>query len=291
MHLVCFGLGYVGLRLARALVADGWTVTGTVRDPARAAQLCAPGLEVLAFDGAANNPALCERLAAASHVLGSIPPEDDGEDPALGALAAAGALPALRWAGYLSTTGVYGDTGGAWVDEDSPLQPHHDKAGRRVAAEAAWQDWHARTGVPLDILRLAGIYGPGRSPLDQVREGRARRIVKPDQVFSRIHVDDIVAAIRACIARPNGVRTFNICDDEPAPPQDVIAHAAALAGVDPPPEEPYETAELSPTARRFYAANRRVSSARIKVALGLAWRYPTYRSGLQALALADHSNR
>ncbi|MEZ5669905.1 MAG: SDR family oxidoreductase [Alphaproteobacteria bacterium] len=297
MHLVCFGLGYVGAHLARALVADGWQVTGTVRDPARAAALSGPGLAMLAYDGATVGEALAARLAAATHLLGSIPPdeaaggEDTGGDPALRALAAAGTPPRLAWAGYLSTTGVYGDTGGAWVDEDSPAAPADAKAAARLAAEAAWRRWQAHSGIALDILRLAGIYGPGRSALDAVREGRARRIVKPGQVFSRIHVDDIVAAVRACIARPDGLRVFNVCDDEPAPPQDVTAFACALAGVAPPAEEPFETAALGPAARRFYAANRRVSSARIKAALGLAWRHPTYRSGLQALALADHANR
>lgn len=292
MHLFCFGLGYVAIRLAKAMMAEGWAVAGTTRNPDKAAKLARIGVDAHVFAEGTPPDALAEALAPATHVVASIPPEDtsDDPDPAARALRAA-APPSLRWAGYLSSTGVYGDAGGDWVDEDTAPNPVNERAARRVAAEGAWRRYHESIGVPVDILRLAGIYGPGRSPLDQMREGRARRIVKPGQVFSRIHVDDIVLAIRACMDRPDGLRVFNICDDEPAPPQDVIAHACALLGVAPPPEEPFATADMSEAKRRFYSGNRRVSSARIKAALGLEWHYPTYRSGLRALAPHDRALR
>ena len=292
MHLFCFGLGYVAIRLAKALTADGWAVAGTTRNPDKAAKLARIGIDAHVLAEGTAPDALAEALAPATHVVASIPPDDTSDDPdlALRALRAA-AGPSLRWAGYLSSTGVYGDAGGDWVDEDTPPNPVNARAARRVAAEAAWRRYHQQTGTALDILRLAGIYGPARSALDQVREGRARRVVKPGQLFSRIHVDDIVLAVRACIAAPDGLRVFNICDDEPAPPQDVVAFAAALVGVDPPPEEPYEGAEISEAKRRFYSGNRRVSSARIKAALGLAWQHPDYRAGLRALAGHDQAGQ
>ena len=293
MFLFCFGLGYVAVRVGRALLADGWSVAGTVRDAAKAERLRAIGLEATAFDGGQLSPEMMRALEPATHILASIPPVDASHDPdpALRALRAVRRQAPLHWAGYLSTTGVYGDAGGGWVDEDTPVAPGHGKAANRVAAETAWTAYHRWSDVPVDIFRLAGIYGPGRSPLDAVRQGRARRIVKPDQVFSRIHVDDIVTAIRACVQRPNGLRTYNLCDDEPAPPQDVIAYACAMLGLDPPAEESFETAEMHDALRTFYSANRRVSSARIKRDHDLTWRHPTYRSGLQALALSDRANQ
>ncbi len=285
MHLFCFGLGYVAERLGRALMADGWTVAGTTRSPDRAAVLAEAGIAAQVWDGGAPDAAMADALARATHLLDSVPPRDDPAAPDL-ALAALGEGRRFAWAGYLSSTGVYGDAGGAWVDESAPVAPVNVRAGRRVAAEQAWARWHAATGTPVDILRLAGIYGPGRSILDALRAGRARRIVKPGQVFSRIHVDDIAAAIRACMAAPAGLRTFNLCDDEPAAQADVVAYGAALLGIAPPPEEDHATAAMSDTLRGMYAGCRRVSSARIKAELGLQWRYPSYRSGLEAVALA-----
>jgi nucleoside-diphosphate-sugar epimerase len=286
LHLFCFGLGYVAERLARVLVADGWTVGGTTRDPERQAALKAAGLEALLWAGGAPDAALSAALERATHVLDSIPPRDDPQAPdlALAALEALGRARPFTWAGYLSSTGVYGDAGGGWVDETTPVAPVNTRAGRRVAAEQAWARWHRATGTPVDILRLAGIYGPGRSILDALRAGRARRIVKPGQLFSRIHVDDIVAAVRACMASPGGLRTYNVCDDEPSPQPDVVAYGAALIGVEPPPEEDFATAAMSETMRGMYAGCRRVSAARIKRELGLEWRYPSYRSGLEAVA-------
>jgi nucleoside-diphosphate-sugar epimerase len=187
----------------------------------------------------------------------------------------------LTWVGYLSTTGVYGDRGGAWVDEADAVAPTMARTRRRVAAEGHW----LASGLPVHIFRLAGIYGPGagRNALDAVRGGRARRIVKTGQVFGRVHVDDIVQVLRASIARPNPGAIYNVADDEPAPPQDVIAFACQLLGVAPPPEMPFEAAELSPMARSFYADNRRVCNARIKRELGIKLRYPTYRDGLRVI--------
>ena len=188
-------------------------------------------------------------------------------------------VPTLRWAGYLGTTAVYGDRQGGWVDEETPLEPTLARADRRARAEAAWQG----SGLPVHIFRLAGIYGPGRNAFTNLRDGTARRIVKPGQVFSRIHVEDIATILEASMAQPRPGRIYNVCDDEPAPPQDVVAYAARLLGIEPPPEQAYETAQLSPMARTFYKDNRRVRNARIKEELGVRLAYPTYREGLQSL--------
>ena len=219
-------------------------------------------------------------------MLSSVPPRDAG-DPALEVLAAhAGDMPRLGWLGLLSTTGVYGDQGGAWVDEDAPLVPATHRGGLRAQQDAAWREAAARHGWPLHIFRLAGIYGPGRSAFDKLRDGTARRIVKPGQVFSRIHVDDIATVLLASFARPDPGTAYNVADDEPCPPQDVIAHAAGLLGLAPPPEIPFEAADLSPMARSFYADNKRISNARIKRALGVRLAHPDYRAGLQAILAA-----
>ena len=185
----------------------------------------------------------------------------------------------LAWIGYLGTTAVYGDRQGGWVDEETPIEPTLARADRRARAEAAW----LKSGLPVHIFRLAGIYGPGRNAFVNLKDGTARRIVKPGQVFSRIHVEDIATVLEASIARPRPGAIYNVCDDEPAPPQDVVAHAAELMGVAPPPEQPYETADLSPMARTFYKDNRRVRNERIKRELGVRLAYPTYREGLAAL--------
>jgi nucleoside-diphosphate-sugar epimerase len=198
------------------------------------------------------------------------------------------AIPNLAWLGYLSTTGVYGDRGGERVDETSELQPTSERGTRRVAAETAWLDLCRDRDVPVHFFRLAGIYGPGRSPFDALRAGTARRIDKPGQVFSRIHVDDLATVLRASMARPRPGAVYNVCDDEPASPAEVIAHAAALLGLPPLPLVPFEAAELSPMARSFYADNKRVSNALIKQELGVRLRYPSYRDGLPAI-LADES--
>jgi len=285
-RLFCFGLGYCALRLADAVLADGWTVAGTCREAAKRDDLRARGIEAHLFGGVA---ASLDRSAFAgtTHLLVSIPPGEAG-DPVLAAhggdLAATGTL---GWAGYLSTTGVYGDHGGGWVDENTPPRPGMARTRRRLAAERQWQDWGSAGAVPLHVFRLAGIYGPGRSVLDQLRAGTARRLAKPGHLFSRIHVDDIVAVLRASMARPNAGAVYNLCDDEPSSSADVVAYAAGLLGVEPPPEIPFGDAELSPMAQSFYAENRRVRNVRIKRDLGVALRYPDYRAGLKAVLVEE----
>ena len=233
---------------------------------------------------------LAPALARATHLLVSAAPDADG-DPVLNLAAEDIAAQAdkFEWAGYLSTTGVYGDHGGDWVDEDTPLAPSTERGRRRVAAETAWRALADDSRLPLHIFRLAGIYGPGRGPFSKVRAGTARRIIKEGQVFCRTHVDDIAQVLMASIARPNPVRAYNVCDDDPAPPQDVIAHAAKLLGLPLPPEIPFEEAHLSPMARSFYAESKKVRNDRIKDELGVRLLYPTYREGLAAL-LSDQSD-
>jgi nucleoside-diphosphate-sugar epimerase len=272
--LLCFGFGYSASTLARRLLARGWTVRGTSRDPAKRAT---DRVELFAFDRA--TPLPDEAFAGVTHLLTSIAPDEAGDAVLDVEGARLAALPALAWAGYLGTTAVYGDRGGAWVDESAELAPTSARGERRVAAERAWLD----SGLPAHVFRLAGIYGPGRSAVDQLRAGTARRIVKPGQVFSRIHVEDIATVLEASMARPNPGAVYNVCDDEPAPPQDVVAYAAERLGVPVPPGLPFETAELSPMARSFYADNRRVSNARIKRELDVRPTFPTYREGLDPL--------
>ena len=279
--LFCFGFGYTAAALAAQLDPAAWSLAGTRRHPATA-----PG--VVAFDGARRESVVATALRDTTHVLLSIPPTAEG-DPALHHHAAdIAALPSLRWIGYLSTIGVYGDTGGAWVDETGAVQPHSDRGERRARAEEAWRDFGRSTGKRVEIFRLPGIYGPGRSAIDQLRAGTARRIIKPGQVFNRIHVADIAAALACAMALASDrshlpFDTFNLVDDEPAPPQDVIAFAAILLGVPIPPDQPFDTASLSPMARSFYAESKRVSNARMKQVLGVSLRYPTYREGMRAI--------
>lgn len=270
-----FGLGFSGRVIARALMAAGWRVAGTTRS-GEAADL--PGIEVFAFDR--DHPLPQGALDGVTAVLSSVPPDSDG-DPVLDLCGDRLRAVAPAWAGYLSTTGIYGDCGGALVSEDTAPNPTLDRSRRRLAAEQAWQ----ASGLPVHVFRLAGIYGPGRSAIDSVRAGTARRIVKPGQVFSRIHVDDIAQTVLASLAAPNPGAAYNVCDDDPAPPQDVIAHACALLGIDAPPEIPWEQAKttLSPMALSFYADNKRVSNRRIKQELGVSLRYPDYRAGLSAI--------
>jgi nucleoside-diphosphate-sugar epimerase len=273
--LFCFGFGYTARVLARRLLAAGWTVRGTCRDPAAAGRF--DGVALVAFGR--ERPLPPGALDGVTHLVTSVPPDDLG-DPVLDAAGADLArLPGLAWAGYLGTTAVYGNRDGGWVDETSDLAPSSERGRRRVAAEQAW----LTSGLPTHVFRLAGIYGPGRSPVDQVRAGTARRIVKPGQVFSRIHVEDIATVLQASMARPNPGAVYNVCDDEPAPPQDVVAYAAVRLGRPVPPDLPYATAELSPMARSFYLDNRRVHNQRIKQELGVTLAFPTYRQGIEAL--------
>ena len=278
-HLFCFGLGYTARALARRLRANGWRVSGTTRDTDKLGALAAEGVTAVRF--ARDAPIDPGLLADASHILSAVPPNEDG-DVVLDVHGADLAALQPAWVGYLSTTGVYGDRAGGWVDETAALKPVGVRGHRRVAAEAGWR----ALGLPLHVFRLAGIYGPGRSALDIVRAGRAQRIDKPGQVFSRIHVDDLAAVLAASMAQPNPGAIYNVCDDDPAPPETVIAHACHLLGQPVPPLVPFETATLSAMARSFYEENKRVRNNRIKTELGVRLRYPDYRAGLAALASA-----
>ncbi|NPU13911.1 SDR family oxidoreductase [Bradyrhizobium sp. 83002] len=276
MNLLVIGFGYSAQRFVDLYGSGFARVTGTVRGADKRAQLARYELDL--FDGTAPTAATLATAAEADVVLISAPP-GPGDDPALTGFGDAVTNGRARRVVYLSTVGVYGDHQGAWIDEDTPLAPEHDRVQARVRVE---EDWRSRIGDRLAVLRLGGIYGPGRNALVELRAGRARRIVKPGQVFNRIHVDDIAGAIMGAIRREAG-GAWNIVDDEPAPPQDVIAYAASLMGIAPPPEQPLDSVELSPMAKSFYASNRRIRNTRAKQDLGLLFAYPTYRAGLDAL--------
>jgi nucleoside-diphosphate-sugar epimerase len=282
VRLFVFGLGYSAGAFAHTMLPRVARVGGTVRSASKAAILSAEGLAACVFDGTTRSVDAATALADATHVIASVAPGEAG-DPVL-AHHCADILAAknLRWIGYLSTVGVYGDYGGAWVSERSTPHPRPGRSSWRLEAEAAWRALAGERGVPLAVFRIAGIYGPGRNALKNLADGKARRIVKPGQVFNRIHVDDIALAIDAALdSGADG--TLNLADDEPAPPQDVVAFAAQLMGVAPTPEVPFETARLTPMARSFYGDNKRVSNRRLREELGVALRYPTYREGLTAM--------
>ncbi|MDG2056212.1 MAG: SDR family oxidoreductase [Tateyamaria sp.] len=283
--ILSFGHGYSAQALSRTLLPQGWQITGTTRSEVKAEALADQGVAPLIFPGDGGGD-VADAIAQASHLLISAGPDASG-DPVLNAVGDMISARArqFEWVGYLSTTGVYGDHQGAWVDENTPLTPSTRRGQWRKDAEEAW---HAVPGLPLHIFRLAGIYGPGRGPFAKVRDGTARRIVKTGQVFSRTHVEDIAQVLAASIAQPAPGTAYNICDDDPAPPQDVIAHAAELLGAPVPPAIPFETAEMTPMARSFYAESKRVRNDRIKDELGVQLRFRTYREGLAAL-LADDS--
>ena len=277
LTLYCAGYGYSAAALAKRLVARGWRVKGTTSKDAKRAEMAALGVEAVSW------PPNADDLAGVTHFLVSAGPDESG-DPTLRDAKDVIANSHFNWVGYLSTTGVYGDHGGGWVDEETPLTPSTKRGALRVEAEAQWRDMN----LPLHIFRLAGIYGPGRGPFSKVRSGTARRIEKPGQVFSRIHRDDIASALEASIAAPNPVRAYNLCDNEAAPPQDVIAYAAELLGVEPPPLTPIDQVEMSPMAASFYAESKRVSNERLREELGVDLKHPTYREGLAA-TLAEES--
>lgn len=262
------------------MLPAGWTIIGTTRNPEKAEAMMARGVEAVIWPGSD----LSQAIGAATHVLISAAPTEEG-DPVLTALQSELAAHAdrLEWVGYLSTTGVYGDHQGGWVDESTPLTPSTKRGKLRVLAERQWQALAADAGLPLHIFRLAGIYGPGRGPFAKVRSGSARRIIKPNQVFSRIHRDDIAKVLGASIKRPRPGAVYNVCDDLAAPPEDVIAHAAELLGLPLPPSEDFETADMTPMARSFYAESKRVRNDLIKDELGVKLAFPTYREGLAAL--------
>jgi nucleoside-diphosphate-sugar epimerase len=280
-HLFCFGLGYSAQALARRLVAAGWRVTGTCRSAERQAQLREDGFSATLFDR--DRPIDAGVLDGVTHLLLSVPPDVVG-DPVLAMHSRdIAAMNRLAWLGYLSTTGVYGDRDGGWVDETSRLLPTGERGRRRIAAEQGWLDLWNQNGVPVQIFRLAAIYGPGRSAFDSLRAGTARRIDKRGQVFSRIHVADLASVLIASLERPRAGAVYNVCDDEAAAPAAVVARAAELLGIEPPPLVPLEAAELSPMARSFYDDNKRVANRLIKTELGVSLRYPDYRAGLAAI--------
>ena len=273
--LLSIGHGYSAQALERRLLPLGWRIIGTTRSEEKADAMRQRGVEPLIWPGNALP------LDEATHLLSSVSPGDDG-DPVLAEAGKAIADADLDWCGYLSTTSVYGDHNGAWVDEDTPPAPTTERGHQRVAAENAWAD----TGHPLHVFRLAGIYGPGRGPFAKIRRGTARRIIKPGQVFSRIHVEDIGAALFAAINAPHpGV--YNLCDDDPAPPQDVLLYAAELIGAPPPPEVHFDDADLSDMARSFYSETKRVRNDRIKQTFDFRLAYPDYRSGLAQIAAVE----
>ena len=279
--LLSIGHGFSARALAARLVPQGWRIVGTTRSPDKADAIADTGVEPVVWPGAD----LGALIAQFPNVLVSAGPDSAG-DPVLNAVedAVTRAAPDLRWVGYLSTTGGYGDHDGDWVDEDTPLTPSTKRGRARVTAEARWQ---AIPDLPLHIFRLAGIYGPGRGPFAKVRAGTARRIIKQGQVFSRIHVEDIAQALELSLQRPDPGAVYNLCDDDPAPPQDVIAHAAELLGLPVPPAIPFDQADMTPMARSFYAESKKVRNDRIKQALGWAPQFPTYRAGLAALLAQD----
>lgn len=284
MRLFVFGLGYTAQALVRSHASHWSHVAGTVRQPEKAERLRTEG--IAAFSLAEADAGLTGEIRHADAILISAPPTERG-DPSLarfGEIIASAAN--IGWIGYLSTTGIYGDHGGAWIDETTPPNPRSRSSEQRLAAEQAWLALGQRTGAPVHVFRLTGIYGPGRNALVNLARGTAQRIVKPGQVFNRIHVEDIAATLAASLQRPRAGAVYNVTDDEPAPPQDVVTYAARLAGVAPPPEVAFEAADLSPIARSFYAENKRVANRLIKEELGVRLRYPTYREGLAALHAA-----
>ncbi|WP_380055019.1 SDR family oxidoreductase [Falsihalocynthiibacter sp. SS001] len=270
-HLVSFGHGYSSRAFTTTLDPEVWAITGTSRNG---------GDDTIAWPAASISTA----LESATHILVSIAPDENG-DVVLNAIGdeIAKTAPHLKWIGYLSTTGVYGDHGGEWVDEDTPLSPSTKRGEMRELAEGQWRKLAEQYDLPLHIFRLAGIYGPGRGPFSKVRNGTARRIIKKGQVFSRIHVDDIAQVLNASIANPNPISVYNVCDNDPAPPQDVIGYAAQLLGAPMPPEIDFETADLSPMARSFYAESKKVRNDKIHSELGIKLLYPDYKSGLKAM--------
>ena len=283
-RLFCFGLGYSATELAARLAREGWTVSATATTQTGAERIAALGYEAYVFDGTHADPAIPRALETASHVVLSAPPGPIG-DPAFVQFGKALAdSQTARWIGYLSTIGVYGDWQGGWVDEDSELRPKSARSLRRAAAEQAWLDLGRETGKTVLVFRLAGIYGPGRGAIENVLDGTARRLIKPDQVFNRIHRDDIAGILQAAIQHTPKHTIYNVTDDEPAPPQDVVAYAAHLLGHPVPPDIAYDPATLSPMGASFYSENKRVSNARAKADLGWQLEYPTYREGLSALA-------
>ncbi len=277
-HILFFGFGFSAKALSRILPKPEWTITGTSRSEAGAAEIARRGFNGVVFEGLKSIP------ADVTHIVTSIPPDADG-DPVLRKFGdeLRHRATAFQWLAYLSTTGVYGDHDGAWVSEDTPLTPNTERGHRRLFAEKAWMRLHYHHALPVHVFRLAGIYGPGRNALESLKDGTAKRVIRQGQIFSRIHVDDIAGILNASIAKPNKGRAYNVADNEPCPPQDVINYSAELLGLTPPPEIPFEQAVLSPMARSFYMDSKRVSNDRVKDEFGYRFLYPDYRAGLKSL--------
>jgi nucleoside-diphosphate-sugar epimerase len=285
MKIVIFGLGYSATFIAADQIGRGAQISATVRTAEKAARLTRTNQSVRVFSSDFADPQIAADIADCDALLVSVPPDEAG-DPVLTAFSAAiAAAPRLRWIGYLSTIGVYGDHGGGWIDEATPATPGERRSQHRARAEQAWLAL-GETGVPVHLFRIAGIYGPGRNQLVQLAQGTARRIVKPGQVFNRIHVADIAQIVDASLRRPRAGAIYNLADNEPAPAQDVVAYAAALLGLTPPPEIPLDEAALGPMARSFYNENKRAGNRLLGSELGVTLQYPTYREGLAALVAA-----
>ncbi len=287
-RLFVFGLGYSAEAVARRALSAGWTVAGTTRDGEKAARLEAAGIAVTRLEDDGSTAAVTAALAGTTHLIASAAPKDEG-DPVLQLYGPAirDAAEGLAWIGYLSSLSVYGDRKGAWVEEGSQADPTSAVGRRRLAAEEAWSTFADDLGLPIAIFRLAGIYGPGRNMLHDLKSGKARHVVKPGQVFNRIHVEDIAGAVMAAMERPDRAGIFNLADREPAAQSQVVQEAARLLGVRPPPAQPVEEANLSPMAQRFWSENRRVSARRLASDLGYSLRYPTYREGLAGLLASE----
>ena len=288
-RLFAFGLGYSAQELGRRLSTQGWTIAGTARGEEKVGQLTAGGFEAAQFSDDRSNGGVTQLLENTTHLVHSIPPGSNGDHVLTHYRDELAGLGTLRWVGYLSTVGVYGDQQGQWVSEDTVPKPNSARTEARLIAEKAWLDFGKQIGVPVHIFRLAGIYGPGRSVFDKIADGTARRINKDGQVFSRIHLEDIATVLEASIAQPRAGAIYNVADDEPAAPGDVVAYAAEMIGVEPPPEIDFEDANLSPMARTFYQGSRKIGNALIKSELGVVLRYPTFREGLASLKRAANS--
>lgn len=289
-HLLCVGLGYCAAALASRLHSQGWRVSGSSRSGEGTSRIRALGYAGVEI-GSGNEGGLDAALGEATHLLVSAPPEADGDPLLRHHRQAIAASRSLVWIGYLSTIGVYGDRQGGWVDEDSEPHPGQERSRRRLQVEGEWLRLGRESGKRVQIFRIAGIYGPGRNQLESLLEGSARRLVKPGQVFNRIHVEDIAASLAAAIGRGGAGRIYNLSDDGPAPPDEVLVYAAGLLGLPAPEPIPYDAALLSPMAASFYAENRRVSNRRLHEELGVTLTYPTYREGLSALAASLLASR
>lgn len=291
-HLAALGLGFTARALARRLHAVGWRIVGSTRTEAGVLAIRQQGYDVLLLNSDTEPGTLERAICSVTHILISASPDEDGDPIIARVKAVRERLPNLEWIGYLSTIGVYGAHDGAWIDEDTPPSPTSERGKRRLFAERAWLDFGERHAIAVQVFRLPGIYGPGRSVFDRLRAGTSRRIIKPGQVFNRMHVDDIAGALEAAINAASHDHTiYNLTDGHPAPPQDVIVFAAELMGIAPPPEVAFDDAEMSPMARSFYGDNKRVSNKRMINELGYEPVYPTYQQGLSAIWEHERAER